>query len=269
MDQPVPSVTTVEDLRVDPDKDEALEGWRTSYDGQDKWSCPHWADQQQYKANRGTLGHYAILNNLDDVERSDEEDDAEYELKHWGEERPTVRCRGDEYEGHEIPEDILAPMGDPSHHDGEEAWDKCIRDINWAINQFEDVAAEYGITDSSTIATEKYVLDEEIGYSGQFDLLYQAPDGATVLADLKLSSGIRIGYKLQLAAYANALDRHVDRLQVIRLHPDSSTVEVEDSRDWDRSVTGLCHEYLGLCDKAHSRLIRPLDQQTLMEPFDQ
>ena len=130
------------------------------------------------------------------------------------------------------------------------------------------MAEDYGITESSTIATEKYVLDEEIGYSGQFDLLYEAPDGAVVLGDLKLSSGIRIGYKLQLAAYANALDRHVDRLQVIRLHPGSQEVEVEDSRDWERSVTGLCHEFLGLCDRAHAEKIRPLDQQTLFGPFE-
>jgi len=268
MDQPVPSVTTVEDLRVDPDKEDALDGWRTAYDGTDKWSCPHWADQLAYKAARGTLGHYAILDQLDTVARSEEEDDAEYKLKHWAEERPTVANRGGTYDNHDIPEEMLAPQGDPSHYEGEPAWDHCLRDIDWAIGEFGDVAEDYGITESSTIATEKYVLDEEIGYSGQFDLLYEAPDGAVVLGDLKLSSGIRIGYKLQLAAYANALDRHVDRLQVIRLHPDSQEVEVEGSRDWERSVTGLCHEFLGLTDRCHAEKIRPLDQQTLFGPFE-
>jgi hypothetical protein len=268
LEQPVPSVTTVKSIRRDPDKDDAIDGWMDSYDGTDKWSCPHWADQKEYKANRGTLGHYAILSKLGDLERSQEEDDAEYALKHWDEERPTIKHRGGTYEGDPIPAEMLAPNeADHAYHDGEDAWERCMRDINWVIREFNEVMQDKGITEDDVLDVEKYVIDEEFGYAGQFDLLYE-DDGDIVLSDLKLSSGIRIGYRLQLAAYANALDEHVDRLEVIRLYPDKQEVEIEDSRDWDRSVRGLCYEFLGLADRFHAEKLRPLDEDYLHDQLD-
>jgi len=92
---PMPSVSTIKRLREDPDKAEALEGWRERYDGQSAWGRPWWKDQRQYKAYRGTLIHFAILDaiadasgdtyfhTVGDTDWGYEEYYAEYCLKRW------------------------------------------------------------------------------------------------------------------------------------------------------------------------------------------
>lgn len=252
---PMPSVSTIKRLRVDPEKDDALEGWRERYDGQSGWARPWYEDQKMYKAYRGTLVHFAILDALADAsgdtyfhEVGDtdwgyEEYYAEYCLKKWSKKAPSANSD-------EVP---YTPRN--NKYDGEHAWDKAVREMKWAANAFNEEIIQTGHLDPENVeAVEQYLFDTEFGYAGQFDLLYEDDEGNTVLSDIKTSSGIRFDHKLQAAAYKHALestsDVEVDRCEVIRLYPDDEVVEISSSDDWDRSLEGLEYEFLGLVDHA-------------------
>lgn len=246
------SVSTITDVRDNPEKKAALDGWRTSYDGSDADSYPHYREQQVYKQLRGTLGHYAILSNLGDVPKGEEEEHAESVLKEWDERRPSKN------------EENVSHRGDDHAYEGEQAWSKCMRDISWATNEFVDIAEEWDISPSTTIACEEYVTHESPPYSGQFDLLYSPTEGPNTLCDLKLSSGIRYDYKLQIAAYryailqSNGLVDSIPRVQIIRLHPDSKEVEVQTDEDWETDLTELTAEFLALAEDATDQWLTQL-----------
>ena len=260
--KPLPSVTTITDERVDPDKDDAINGWKDFYDGQTERTSPWWKDQMVFKQYRGTLGHWAIQTQLADLPKGEEEHEAETALQNWADHRPSA-----------TDEDIPV-FGDPSHYDGEDAWDTAMRDINWVCNQFDSHEATPDIGPEETVCVEQFLYDTEYGYAGQSDLVYDDPEtGERVLADLKLSSAVRHDYLLQLAAYARILDdnlgrsseesyrtpsssledeKGIDRLEVIRLYPDDRVVEVKTHDEWDRTWRGLEHEFLGLVDAMHA-----------------
>lgn len=275
---PMPSVSVVKALRTDPEKKEMLDGWRSRYDGKSQWSRPWHEDQKVFKGYRGTLIHYAILSALDDDPMGEtyfhqvgdtdwgyEEYYAKYALKKWSKHAPSANTD-------EVP---YTPRN--NEYDGEHAWDRCVRDMKWATRSFkrtiidgdtsstDDVATKELIDNSAgdgilsqsdVIDVETYVYDEEYGYGGQFDLLYEDADGNTVLADVKTSSGVRFDHKLQSAAYKHALESQgehtVDRCEILRLHPDSEEVEISSSDDWQRTLQGLEHEFLALVDECHN-----------------
>jgi hypothetical protein len=235
----LPSVTTVTNERVDPDKKEAIEGWEDWYDGSTERRSPHHERQLDFKGWRGTLAHYAVLSQLGDISAG--ADDYFAQL-------------GDSDRGFEeyYAEYKLKTMGE---YDGADPWQKAIRDSNYVCKEFDEIAKKRGITGESVIDVERYVIDQQWGYAGQFDLLYENDDGETVLADLKTSSAIRIDYKIQLAAYAHAIAEDVDRLEVIRIYPDDREVEVEDDTDWNRSYSDLFEQFLGCCYRTHEKYI--------------
>lgn len=259
---PMPSVTTIKDVRVDPEKENALTGWRERYDGQSQYARPWYEDQKVFKGYRGTLVHFIILSELANQQAGDadaagdthfhavgdddwgyEEYYAEYCLKKWSKQAPSANSD-------EVP---YTPRA--NQYDGEHAWDKAIRDTKWATRQFQSELINSGrIEPQNVIGVEEYVFDTEYGYGGQYDLLYETPDGRTVLSDLKTSSAVRFDHKLQSAAYKRAVesqrDMTIDETEVIRLHPDSETVEISRSPDWDRTLDGLQHQFLSLCDQA-------------------
>lgn len=252
---PMPSVSVVKGLRVDPEKEQALQGWRERYDGQSKWGRPWWKDQMHFKRYRGTLTHYMILSELGDAagdtyfhnvgekEWGHEEYDAEYRLKKWSNHAPSANTDEVPY----VPRD--------NKYDGEHAWDRAVRDMKWAARAFKKEIIDNGrLSIDNVRGVESFVFDTVYGYGGQYDLLYETPDGRTVLSDLKTSSAVRFDHKLQSAAYKRAVESReditIDECEVIRLHPDSETVEVSRSPDWDRSLEGLAHEFLGLADQA-------------------
>jgi len=252
---PMPSVTTIEALREDPEKADALEGWRDRYDGQSKWARPWYEDQMAYKAARGTLVHFAILSALGDAagdtyehrvgddDWGREEYEAEYTLKKWSLKAPSANS------------DDVPYTPRRNRYDGEHAWDRCLREMRWATAAFKEQVYDAGrVGDAEILGVEEYIVDPEYGYGGQYDLLYETADGTVVLSDIKTSSAIRFDHKLQGAAYKRAIESAteltIDETEVIRLHPDSETVEVGRSPEWDRSLDGLAHEFLGLADQA-------------------
>lgn len=253
---PMPSVSVIKGLREDPQKEADLQGWRERFDGQSSWGRPWWRDQRQFKAYRGTLIHFAILSELGDAagdthyhEVGDddwgrEEYYAEYCLKKWSKKAPSANSD-------EVP---YTPRN--NKYDGQHAWDKAVRGMQWAARQFKQQIIDSGHLDrADVLAVEDFVYDQEYGYGGQYDLLYTDADGDTVLADLKTSSAIRFDHKLQSAAYRRAVESTgvtVDACEIIRLDPDSEEVVISHSDDWDRTLEGLEHEFLGLADRAHT-----------------
>jgi len=261
---PAPSVTTIKSLREDPEKADALQGWRERYDGQSQWARPWYKDQKVYKGHRGTLIHFAILDAIGDATGETyhhrvgetgwghEEYYAEYCLKKWSKKAPSANTT-------EVP---YTPRG--NQYDGEHAWDRAVREMKWAAQAFNEQFVQTGYLPIDSVErVEEYLYDTEYGYGGQFDLLYD--DGETVLADIKTSSAVRFDHKLQAAAYKHAIESTtnvtIDRCEILRLYPDDEEVTissshpvehpcVDDQTPWDRSLDGLEHQFLGLCDKA-------------------
>lgn len=275
---PMPSVSVIKGLREDPDKEDALQGWRDRFDGQSSWGRPWYKDQKQFKAVRGTLVHFAILNALGDAsgetyyhqvgddEWGKEEYWAEYTLKKWSKKAPSANSD-------EVP---YTPRN--NKYDGEHAWDKAMRGVKWATRVFKtaiidgehpsDATVPDGteldgrLDPQSVTAVERFVYDEDYGYAGQYDLLYSyETDGGeerNVLCDLKTSSAVRFDHKLQSSAYKRAIESSswgpdtIHECEIIRLHPDKEVVEVSRSPDWNRSLDGLAHQFLGLADIAQN-----------------
>lgn len=271
---PAPSVSVIKALREDPDKEDALNGWRQRYDGQSSWGRPWYKDQKAYKAYRGTLIHYTILaaladkalDTLDENHDPDashhldasgdtyfhrvgdngwgyEEYNAKYRLKKWSDNAPSANT------------DKLSFSPRANKYDGEHAWDRTVREMRWAASTFKDEFLDTGhINPADVLAVEAFVCEPTHGYAGQFDLLYER-DNKTILADLKTSSGVRFDHKLQSAAYVAAtehcLDIDIDSCEILRVYPDNEEVEISHSDDWDRTIKGLQHEFFGLTDKAH------------------
>lgn len=202
----LPSVSTVLDEMPTPD---GIKYWKKSNDG--SGSSPHWKDILQYKGNRGTLIHYNLLNEFedDDMFSVDEEQSTE-ELK----------LEGD--------------------------WGRYREDLTYAQEAWEQVKRVRGITKENVLNVECFVTNTGVGYAGQFDLLYVDDDSNIVLSDIKTSNAEYAPYdkhKLQLAAYAHALELDIDILEVLIIHPDSQTWKISHNTDWAEDVDDLWAEF--------------------------
>lgn len=264
---PMPSVSTIKSLRCDPEKEEALEEWKNIFDGKSQYARPWWKDQQSFKAYRGTLVHFTILESLAQQSNHEisasgdtyfhrvgndgwgyEEYYAAYALNKWSKKAPSANADDIPY----VPRD--------NKYDGEHAWDRCYRDMTWAARAFKREIIDNGRLDPANVRdVETYVYytpdNKPYAYGGQFDLLYEYTDGSerrTVLCDLKTSSGVWFDHRLQSAAYKRAIEQQkdiaIDECEVIRLYPDDEVVETSRS---DR-----CGEYHGPVEVSTARDIR-------------
>lgn len=194
----LPSVTTVLSHGGEP---EAIKAWKRRHNG--KNGKRDWRDILAYKSARGTLIHHGALNRY-----------AESDL--WGPEE-------------ERAEEAIREAGKTERY----ADDAAYAERAWA-----EVAEDRGIDPSSVMRVEEFVTNTEVGYAGQFDLMYVDEDMNVVLADIKTGKGVYDKYKVQLAAYDNAVEHAADRLEVIRVNPDRQEWEVSTSDEWpeDRSL---------------------------------
>lgn len=202
----LPSVSTVLDEMPEPD---GIYYWKQKYDGTN--GKKHWRDILQYKGNRGTLIHYNLLNEFedDDMYSVDEENSTE-ELK----------LEGD--------------------------WSRYREDLTYAQEAWEQIKRVRGISEENVLNVECFVTNTGVGYAGQFDLLYVDEDSNVVLSDIKTSNAEYAPYdkhKLQLAAYAHALELDVDILEVLIIHPDSETWKISHDTDWPEDVDDLWAEF--------------------------
>lgn len=202
----LPSVTSVLDQAPEP---EGIKYWKQKNDG--KNGNPHWRDILNYKANRGTLIHYQLLNEFsdEDIHGANEENSTE-ELK---------------LEGN---------------------WKRYQEDLTFAEDAWEEIKEVRGINDESVLDVECFVTNNAVGYAGQFDLLYIDDDSNIVLGDLKTGKGVYPKYKKQLVAYENALNLDVDRIEVIRIYPDGEEWEISHEGKWPETRDELWSEFRSL-----------------------
>jgi hypothetical protein len=207
----LPSVSTVLDEIPEPD---GLQYWREKYDGED--GRKDWRDILTYKSNRGTLIHYHLLNQF-------------YDGDMWGIEEQNSK------------ESLQSNSN----------WERFEEDLTFAEEFFEEVSETYCITEQNVLEVECFVTNTDIGYAGQFDMLHIDCDGNICLSDIKTSKRVYKKHKLQLTAYAEALNFDVDRLEVIRIHPDSDSGEVSPKREdvsyeWLENRDELLDEFIEL-----------------------
>lgn len=202
----LPSVSTVLDEMPEPD---GIYYWKKKYDGTN--GKEHWEDILNYKANRGTLIHYNLLNEFEDGDMfSVDEENSTDELKMEGD------------------------------------WNRYRNELTYAEDAWETIKRVRGITKENVLNVECFVTNTSVGYAGQFDLLYVDEDSNVVLSDLKTSNADYAPYekhKLQLTAYMNALELDVDLLEVIIIHPDSETWKISHHTDWPEDVDELWGEF--------------------------
>jgi len=140
----LPSVTSCIDQKPEP---KGLKIWKENNDG--SGDNPRWQDILSYKADRGTLIHYELLNEFFD---------------------------GDMYgENEETAEESLKDDSGTNLYDDE--WSSYQEDLSFARNAWAAIKQERGITSENVIRVECFVTNTNTGYAGQFDLLYIDEDG--------------------------------------------------------------------------------------------
>lgn len=255
------SVTTVLSVALEEDTT-GLDIWRDRNDG--SGDSPYWQHLFWFSAPRGTICHYEALKQFEHIGDSQGEspsssdstdsDDAHDEPLYGEEEsRSWLQLINgpsegayDEYdvageapcEEQSVVYSVLKKRGVVNSREAfEENVDTSLTDIvredtDWFVDQFEDICDELHVTDSSVIYVEQFLLNDEIGYGGQCDLVYEDPSGDVVVADLKTSSGLRQKHRLQSVAYMKAIEQaddgpdSVDRVEVWRIDPDDRTYQV-------------------------------------------
>ena len=235
-----PSVSTVLDARPTPDKDESIQGWRNWLKGQPDRPDPD--EVLRYKSKRGTLAHYKCLDPLADYDLlGDEEIDAYTSLDGW-------------------------------EHRHKDALKSAKADVAWSVEAFQELCEKWGIAqfdgrglDADVIqhrarAVEHYVVNDDIGYAGQYDLAYKNSDGDTIVADIKTSKADSVSdllrkkmprYGLQLTAYAHATTFDVDELQIIWIAPDTHKSAVIPDSEWPRTREELQREFIDIATTVH------------------
>ena len=239
------SVTTI--LSELEESTKGLDWWKRQNNG--VGDNADWRHLFWYKTFRGTLCHYQALVTFDNAFDSD---DGMYGASEMEAMQELMMADAGEktYPGDDgtsvtsTPDEVLySVLKDHGYVDDWYDYNKAYQDhslmdvhrqdVQFFKDAFDEICQALGITEESVISVERFMLNEDIGYGGQCDLLYEDPDGNIVVADLKTSSGLRQKHRLQSVAYAKAVEQdedidvdEVDRVEVIRIHPDTETWEV-------------------------------------------
>jgi len=228
-----PSVTTI--ISQQWDSDGEWDWWKRQNNGEGE--NPDYEEIREYSQSRGTLVHYTLLNPLSNDEM-------------WGEE---------EQESLESLQDFGTYKYD-KRETRTDAFERYQRDLQWAKKQWQLIKQDRGIDNYSAIQVENRFLHHDYPqYAGQYDLLYEDPDGDIVLADIKTSKRVYDKNKLQLTAYANACEYDIDRLEILKMHPEYEwvscdgykPVEVSKSTEWDTCRSELWSEFEERADETH------------------
>lgn len=220
----LPSVSTVLDVRETP---EALRRWKKRTDD--------YEEIMWYKQNRGTLIHETCLQQV-----APDGPDGEPVIKLWGDDETQSAME-------------LWYGGSYERYLENEEWAHTVWDYIKIITGLDDDG------DSRVLDSETYVFNTDIGYAGQFDLLYYDEDeDDVVLADLKTSKSTYEKHQLQLSAYAMAVDVAVDRLEVLRLSPDLRDWEVFPDDEWELDREDLETEFIRLKGQLESEKLSTL-----------
>ena len=270
----LPSVTTILETR-DDDKSN-LYDWKERNDGEGNRA--HHEHLFWYSRHIGTLGHWHALNSLKSIPWTDDEAQSAWVLGNVStltdiDETYEAECprtsrtfieggdnhtevldsssrevlysvlRGDHNKGGGVVStwgefyDRYAPYKNGSYYDNA-LIERAQKDIEFFKDAILRLWNKLGISPLNTIAVEQFLFNEEYGYAGQVDLVYEDSNGHTVVADLKSSSGCYDKHQIQNAAYARSVEMSdsipidsVDRLEVHRAHPRSGHAAAHTHRD--------------------------------------
>lgn len=228
----LPSVSTVLNMRETP---EALKRWKERQS--------NYEAVMSYAQNRGTLVHAECQ---EDVIPHNPETGKPIK-KLWGE---------DEAES----ETELKENGEWERFTGELEW---VEDSWELIKQILNLppTPEHQQDESynTVLDVETYVANTNIGYAGQFDLLYHDIEtNETVLGDLKTSKNVYEKHQLQLAAYRMAVPISIDRMEVIRMNPDRKDWEISSSHTWTTPISDLEDEFIELRAKLEEEKLKTI-----------
>lgn len=200
-----PSVSTVVGAR-DGDTT-GLDRWKATHDG--SAGAADWRDLLAFKSAVGTLAHHAVL-----------DPHADHDL--WGREESAAEASLADLGRFAYPvDDGVAERDAVSFGEAAVAW--CRDNADAALSDLVSVAD-----------VERFLVDEERGYAGQVDLVYETelPGCTRAVCDLKTSKRVYHKHRLQAEAYAAALDESVDVLKIARLDPYRRAVEESYSFQW-------------------------------------
>lgn len=200
-----PSVSTVVGAR-DGDTT-GLDRWKATHDG--SAGAADWRDLLAFKSAVGTLAHHAVL-----------DPHADHDL--WGREESAAEASLADLGRFTYPvDDGVAERDAVSFGETAVAW--CRDNADAALSDLVSVAD-----------VERFLVDEERGYAGQVDLVYETelPGCTRAVCDLKTSKRVYHKHRLQAEAYAAALDESVDVLKIARLDPYRRAVEESYSFQW-------------------------------------
>lgn len=221
-----PSVSAINDHRPNPEMRHALRNWRQKYNG--IGNREHHSDIRKVTSRFGTLAHPHALSPF-----------TERDL--WTEEEATAKRELQEH----------------GHFRGVDAWTWARRRFAFIQQGLVRALSDEEIVD--VLGVERYVLNRDLGYGGQYDLLYtrSTEEGEeTVLCDLKTGSEIRHNDRLQVAAYAEAIDHEVDVLKIVRAYCRGSneTLEVQTDDEFEKSRDAYLEEFAGYADQLNDRV---------------
>jgi hypothetical protein len=223
-----PSVSTILDERPTPEKDESINSWKQRNDGEG--DREHWKTIRDFKGHRGTLAHYKLQKDLTDRD-----------------------LRGDdEFESYQALDNMVY------RHDS--ALRQAREDIEWCAGVFTQQRRDWGLTKEAVRAIERYVVNDTVGYAGQFDLAWDLPDGRTAIGDIKTSNANSVSqffdrkfprYGMQLAAYANAVNFDVDELVIFWMSPDKRESAVLPVDQWPKRREDYWQSFEEIAETAH------------------
>ena len=215
-----PSVSTVLDMRDTP---EQLKQWKQRQNNYDA--------KMSFYQNRGTLIHAKCQEDI--IPRNKETGEPVKEI--WGKDE-------------RLSEKELKENGKYEEFETNMEWiNTAWPIIKKVLNLPPNPDAQDDDSYNEVLDIETYVANKNIGYAGQFDILYHDDEtNETVLADLKTAKSTYEKFQLQLAAYKMALPMVIDRMEVIRMNPDNRDWYISTSDEWERSTEDLQDEFIDL-----------------------
>lgn len=249
-----PSTTTVKELLGSLEKKHRINSWKS------KQIDPE--ESLKFYQARGEIAHeytyHYICRKLDDMEKYEMDLDIPAEQLQEITYTPVFRDHHSVYlDGENINIDSIEDLVNLDLIDEEYLPDDIDEEVEYGyisgvlsgIKMAQRLLADI----KDIVHIEQYVVNDEVGYAGQFDLLYLSNNDNLVLTDLKTSGQIHYGYRTQLSAYYNAIPRdiitkeveeehdiEVDEwyLQVVRHNNEQNMSEVETNKSWAKG-----HEY--------------------------
>lgn len=223
----LPSVTSV--LSYAHEDKSGIENWKKINDGEG--DNADWKHLLWYKTHRGTLCHYAALAPYQDGNVwSDDEEQSAHELVQLTEsEVEDIEARLALYSLYKSWGFVESKFEFIQHVHERSLTDPrnrkyCVsghveHDMKRFKSHWDEAAAVLGIDEDSVVDAERFLFNEDLGVAGQVDLVYDAPDGKRVCADIKTSSRLYRKHRRQAAFYAQMHPADIDRIEVIKVHP--------------------------------------------------